>query len=127
MRQNLGVGRLLIAAYGIFAISATARAAFQLVTKFEEAPLAYALSALSAVVYIFATVALARPGKRSHRVAWVTVLFELVGVVLVGVLSLTVPAIFDHPTVWSGFGSGYGYVPAILPLLGIAWLWRAGK
>ena len=43
--RNTGPGRLLIAVYAVFAISATARAGYQILTKFSEAPLAYLLSA----------------------------------------------------------------------------------
>lgn len=124
MKQNLGVGRLLIAAYGIFAISATARASFQLLTEFYEAPVAYILSGLSAVVYVVATLALANPGPSWYRVAWFAVCFELVGVIAVGILSLTAPSLFNHPSVWSNFGAGYAFVPAVLPILGIIWLRR---
>lgn len=127
MNRTLGIGRLLIAAYGVFAISASARAGFQLATKFAEAPLAYSLSALSAIVYVFAAIALAKSGQRWHVIAWIAVTFELIGVVAIGSLSLLFPSIFNHPTVWSGFGAGYGYFPAILPILGIAWLRKAGN
>ena len=61
--RNTGPGRLLIAVYAIFAISATARAGYQILTKFSEAPLAYLLSAFAAVVYVVATVSLAKPGR----------------------------------------------------------------
>jgi hypothetical protein len=27
--------------------------------------------------------------------------------------------------VWSRFGAGYGYVPVILPVLGLMWLWQS--
>ena len=123
MKTTLGPGRLLIAVYGVFALSASARASFQLLTKFEDAPLAYSLSALSAFVYIIATMALAR-GERSRSLAWSAVGFELLGVIAVGTLSLALPELFAHPSVWSGFGSGYAYIPLILPILGLAWLWR---
>ncbi|MDP4756552.1 MAG: hypothetical protein NWQ88_00625 [Aquiluna sp.] len=123
MKTTLGPGRLLIAVYGVFALSASARASFQLLTKFEDAPLAYSLSALSAFVYIIATVALAR-GERSRSLAWSAVGFELLGVIAVGTLSIVLPELFAHPSVWSGFGSGYAYIPLILPILGLAWLWR---
>lgn len=123
MKTTLGPGRLLIAVYGVFALSASARASFQLLTKFEDAPLAYSLSALSAFVYIIATVALAR-GERSRSLAWSAVSFELLGVIAVGTLSIVLPELFAHPSVWSGFGSGYAYIPLILPILGLAWLWR---
>ena len=43
----------------MFAISATARAGYQILTKFSEAPLAYLLSAFAALIYISATVGLA--------------------------------------------------------------------
>ena len=121
-----GPGRLLVAVYGVFAISATARAGYQVSTKLSEAPAAYLLSALAALVYVVATVSLARSTVVSRRVAWAAVLVELAGVLAVGVLTLVDAADFPDETVWSGFGRGYGYVPLVLPLLGIAWLWWTG-
>ena len=122
MKRSLGIGRLLVAIYGVFAISATARALFQLLTKFEEAPLAYSLSAVSALVYIVATVSFAKSGATWRRISFWAVMFELIGVLLVGLLSLLVPEYFAHPSVWSGFGIGYGFVPLLLPFLGLLWL-----
>lgn len=117
-----GVGRLLVAVYAIFAVSSTARASYQVLTKFEEAPLAYSLSLLAAVVYIIATVALARQGSQNAKTAWFAVGFELVGVLVVGLFSIFSPELFAHPAVWSNFGQGYGFIPLILPLLGLYWL-----
>jgi cytochrome bd-type quinol oxidase subunit 2 len=117
-----GPGRVLVAVYGVFALSASARAGVQLLRDWHEAPLAYALSAFAAVVYLLATVALAR-GRR--RLAVAAVGTELVGVLVVGTLSVVDPQAFPEATVWSGFGSGYGYVPLVLPLLGLAWLARS--
>jgi cytochrome bd-type quinol oxidase subunit 2 len=119
VKRELGIGRLLIAVYGIFAISATARASYQLLTEFSQAPVAYLLSLFSAVVYLIATLALAQ--ERSMLAVWAVVI-ELVGVLLVGALSFLVPELFAHPSVWSGFGAGYGYVPLVLPILGLVWL-----
>jgi len=114
-----GFGRALIAVYAVFAIAATARSVFQLATKVDEAPFAYALSAVAGVVYIVATAALAR-GNR--RVAGVTIGFELAGVVVVGLLTALDGALFPEATVWSSFGAGYGYVPLVLPFVGLWWL-----
>lgn len=122
-----GPGRLLVAVYGVFALSATARAGYQLATKLAEAPLAYVLSALAAVVYVVATVSLARSTPRARLVAWTAVGVELVGVLAVGTSTLVDAADFPEATVWSGFGSGYGYVPLVLPLLGIGWLRWTGR
>ena len=124
-KKSLGVGRLLIAIYGVFAISASARALYQLLRKFEDAPLAYSLSALSAVVYILATIALTRTGQTWRRIALWTLAFELSGVIVVGALSILMPELFSHPTVWSGFGVGYGFIPLFLPILGLIWMRRA--
>lgn len=122
---KLGIGRVLIAVYAVFAISATARASYQLATKFTDAPLAYSLSALAAVVYIVATIALAK--KNLQKLAKATIIFELVGVVSVGTLSIVVPQDFAHPSVWSYFGMGYGFVPLALPILGLLWLKKASR
>lgn len=122
-----GPGRALVAVYGVLAIAATARSTYQLLTDLASAPLAYSLSGLAAVVYVVATVALARGGPRWRPVAWAAVLVELVGVLVVGAFSLARPALFPEATVWSAFGQGYGYVPLVLPVLGVLWLRHAGR
>jgi cytochrome bd-type quinol oxidase subunit 2 len=117
-----GFGRFLVAVYGIFALAATARSAVQLATKFSEAPLAYLLSAFAAIVYIIATVSLARGDATSRRLATVAISIELVGVLTVGAASELLPSDFHQTTVWTGFGSGYGFVPLLLPFVGLWWL-----
>ncbi|WP_029069823.1 hypothetical protein [Jonesia quinghaiensis] len=119
-----GFGRVVVTIYAILAVAATARALWQLIDHGHQAPLPYALSLLAGVVYIVATVALARSGPVARRVAWVAVLFELVGVIAVGIATVAVPGSFPDQTVWSGFGQGYGYVPLVLPFVGIWWLRR---
>ena len=121
---NTGVGRVLLFVYGVFALSACARAGVQIATHFGEAPLAYLLSALAGVVYIAATVGLAVGGTRGRRIALVSCTIELLGVLVVGALSIADRVAFPDDTVWSRFGSGYGYVPLVLPFIGLWWLWR---
>lgn len=118
-RQERGVGNLVIAVYGVFAISATVRALYQLVRRYDEAPLAYWLSLFSALVYIIATIALA---KNKTSLARNTLIFEFVGVLTIGSMSILIPAIFAHPTVWSFFGMGYGFIPLLLPIFGLWWI-----
>ncbi|ALX04768.1 MULTISPECIES: hypothetical protein [Aeromicrobium] len=120
-RTSTGPGRALVAVYAVFAIAATARSLYQLVVKADEAPVAYALSALAGVVYVVATFAL---GTDRHRLAVGAVLFELVGVLGVGLLTLLDGELFPDATVWSDFGAGYGYVPLVLPFVGLWWLRR---
>lgn len=119
-----GPGRVLIAVYGIFALSATARAAVQIAAKFGEAPVAYLLSAFSGIVYILATIGLAGHRPWSRRLAWTAVVIELVGVLAVGTFTVLDSGDFPDDTVWSVYGRGYGFIPLVLPLIGLWWLRR---
>ena len=119
-----GPGRLLIAVYGLFALAATARAVVQIATKFDHAPVAYLLSAFAGVVYILATVTLIVGSPAARRIAVVSCSVELVGVIAIGTWSVADPATFPDATVWSGYGSGYGFVPLVLPVFGLLWLRR---
>jgi hypothetical protein len=117
-----GPGRVLVAVYAIFALAATSRAGVQIGTKFHEAPLAYLLSAFAAVVYIIATVALAGSRDIWRRVALVSCSIEFLGVLVVGTLSVFDTTAFPDATVWSVYGRGYGFIPLVLPVLGLLWL-----
>jgi hypothetical protein len=122
-----GPGRLLVAVYGLFALSASARAGVQIATKFHYAPVAYLLSALAGLVYIIATVTLGRGGPKARRIAVFSCSFELVGVLAVGTWSIADPATFPDATVWSTYGVGYGFVPLVLPVFGLLWLRRVSR
>jgi hypothetical protein len=119
-----GPGRLLVAIYALFALAASARAGVQIATKFGHAPVAYVLSAFAGVVYILATVTLANGSPAARRIAIASCSVELAGVLAVGTWSLADPATFPDATVWSGYGSGYGFVPLVLPVFGLLWLRR---
>jgi hypothetical protein len=123
--RAFGAGRVLITVYAILAIGATSRAIYQIFTAFSTAPLAITLSALSGVIYVLATVALILPGPRWYRTAWITISFELAGVLVIGTLSLIAPQDFaDRSTVWSEYGIGYLFIPLVLPVLGMLYLRR---
>ncbi len=115
---------MLIALYAVFALAATARGVVQILVQFDEAPLAYVLSLFSGIVYIAATVGLVTHRRWSRPLAWAAVGTEMVGVVTIGIASIVDSAAFPKDTVWSRFGAGYGYVPIILPVLGLMWLWQ---
>ena len=123
-RQRMtGVGRVLVIVYAVMALAATGRSFVQIVRRFDEAPLAYSLSALAAIVYIIATLGLVLARRRGwYTIAWVAIVFELAGVLIVGTLSLTTPELFQHDSVWSVFGRGYLFIPLVLPMFGIWWL-----
>jgi len=119
-----GFGRVVVAVYAVFALSASARSLYQLATKAAEAPLPYALSALAGAVYIVATFALATDRR---ALATAAIGFELVGVLVVGLLTVLDAALFPDATVWSDFGAGYGFVPLILPFVGLVWVLKSRR
>ncbi|WP_112141175.1 hypothetical protein [Glycomyces dulcitolivorans] len=114
-----GFGRLIVLVYVVFAVSAGARAGYQVATKFGDAPVSFTLSAVAAAIYLVAAVAIIRGAARTALAA---VGIELVGVLAVGALSFADPGWFPEPSVWSHFGSGYGYVPLVLPVVGLVYL-----
>jgi hypothetical protein len=122
--RRSGPGRLIIALYAVFVVGSVSRATFQIATKWEQAPVAYALSALAAAVYVVATVSLALPGPRAWAVSLAAIGTELVGVLAVGTWSVLDPATFPDATVWSQYGRGYLYIPLVLPVAGLWWLRR---
>ena len=123
-RLTSGPGRVLTLFYGVLALAATGRSTFQLATKFSAAPTAYILSAVAALIYVGALGAII---AQRPLVAAVACSVEFAGVVAVGTWSYADPHEFPDTTVWSGYGSGYGYLPAVLPILALIWLRRAAR
>jgi len=110
----------LLTAYAVLGIAATGRSTIQLATKAAEAPVAYTLSAVAAILYIVIALALWRGWE---RVAFVFAAVELAGVVTVSVYEFVASNPWPDATVWTSFGIGYGFTPLILPLLAL-WLLR---
>ncbi len=121
--RRRGFATLLVIVYAVFALSASARAGYQVLTDFERAPVAYAFSLLSALTYIVATVLLARRGGDS-RAALAVVVVELIGVLAVGSLTVLDPQLFPEASVWSYYGIGYAFIPLLLPVVAIVYLAR---
>jgi hypothetical protein len=123
----LGPARVLIAVYAVFALASTVRSSYQLLTAFEKSPVNYLQSVVSGLVYILATVALAKTSQQWQTVAKATLIFELAGVLLVGTYSVFNPvASVKLTSVWSNFGMYYGFIPLALPIIGLLWLKKRG-
>ncbi len=114
----------LIVAYAVLALAALGRSSYQISTKFGDAPLAYSVSALSAVLYLVIAVALL---KGFSQLALVGTSIELAGVVIVGTLGYIESSWWPDETVWTGYGSAYGWVPLILPMLALWALLRTRR
>jgi hypothetical protein len=116
-----GFGRILVFVYGVFALAATARALVQLATQASRAR-SRTRSRSSPDRLHPRHLGLATDRR---RVALVTIGVELTGVLVIGTLSH--PSDIDRASVWSDYGNGYGFVPLVLPFVGLWWLWRVGR
>jgi hypothetical protein len=126
--KRIGLHRTVVAVYAVLSLAAVGRSSFQIITKFDDAPLAYGLSGLAAAVYVLATIAVALSARSGlRRLALGAITFELVGVLAIGTLSVAVPDLFPEATVWSQFGMGYLFIPLVLPVVGLWWLLRGSK
>lgn len=124
--RAVGSHRLIVATYAVLTLAGLGRSSFQVLTKFDEAPLAYALSVVAASLYLVVTISVALSARKSARlVAVVALVIELAGVLGVGALSIVRPDLFPDATVWSQFGMGYLFIPLVLPMLGLWWLRKA--
>jgi uncharacterized membrane protein len=123
-----GVVSLLVGVYAVLTLAALGRSGYQIATKFDVAPLAYSLSGVAAVVYLVATVTLVLSTRVwARRVALAAVIFEAVGVLVVGSISVIWVDLFPADTVWSHYGRGYVFVPLVLPFVGLWWLVGQGR
>ncbi|MEU3451953.1 hypothetical protein AB0H29_32765 [Streptomyces thermolilacinus] len=122
-----GPGMLLVWLYGVMSVGAVSRSVYEIATRFDEAPLPYALSAVAAVVYVFITYTLVHGGETARRAAFACCAAELVGVLTVGTWTVLDPGAFPDSTVWSEFGFGYVFIPVLLPVTGMMWLRRARR
>ena len=127
VRTGTGPGRVVVAVYAVLALAATGRSVLQITQYLDRAPLAYVLSALAAVIYVVATVALAKGGASGARLATAAITVEAVGVLTVGTLSYVRPDLFPDKTVWCHCVSGYGYLPLVLPFVGLWWIHRVRR
>jgi hypothetical protein len=117
-----GPGRVILALYLVFVIGTVSRSAVQISTRWDEAPLAYGLSAFAALVYVVALVSLSLRGRAAWWVSVVALGVELIGVLVVGTWSVLAPQMFPDATVWSTYGQGYLFIPLVLPVVGLWWL-----
>lgn len=115
----------LLAAYSLLAFAAVGRSTYELIFKFDEAPVAYALSTFAALVYLVAVWAIWRGDRVGIIVGRIACTFELAGVLIVGTITTFGDSdAFDVGTVWSYYGRDYGWLPLFVPALALWWLFK---
>lgn len=115
----------LLAAYSLLAFAAVGRSTYELIFKFDEAPIAYSLSTFAALVYLVAVWAIWRGDRVAVIIGRIACTFELAGVLIVGTITTFGDSeVFDVGTVWSYYGRDYGWLPLFVPALALWWLFK---
>jgi hypothetical protein len=122
--RGTGALTLIVGLYTLLAVAAAGRATVQLAEDPGNAPFAYGLTAVAAVVYIAGAVLIRRRSPRARAAARAVCTAEFAGVLIVGTLSLVEKDWFPDSSVWSIYGAGYGFVPLFLPPAALWWLGR---
>jgi hypothetical protein len=118
------VGIILGVSYPLLAISALARAGYQLLLK--EGVTNYlgpALTMIAAILYLVATIGFLYRRTWTWRLSVGSLSVETLLTLVVGTLSLIIPDTIGR-TVWANFGMDYAFFPFIQPILGLIWLTR---
>ncbi len=116
------LGYILTVSYPLLALSTGVRALFQLFLKEDVVNyLAPSLSLVASLCYLTATIGFARRVRWGWRLSVGVLAFETVLTLVVGTLSLMMPATIGR-TVWRNFGADYGFFPLFQPVIGLVWL-----
>lgn len=103
--------------YLFWATALCSRAIWQYMTRSGNL-LPTHLSLIAGIIYL-AIVVWAWQGRRKRLIAGLIV--ELIGVMVISISEFIWP--LPYASAWSGFGSGYLYMPIILPILGLVHLY----
>lgn len=114
----------LLGAYSLLAFAAVGRSTYELVFKFDEAPVPYSFSVAAAVIYLAAVWAIWRGDALGVKVGKIACTIELIGVLAIGTITTLGDSSFDVGTVWSFYGRDYGWLPLVVPALALWWLYK---
>lgn len=121
--RSLGLGRVVMALFWVFGVWTTVTGVLDLV-HVGEGPLGSAIvSVLAGVVYLVAAVGITHNGRRMRIIGWAAMVVSAVGPILVGLLGLGLPELSATRSPWGAFGGHYFFIPLVLPVIGLVWLW----
>lgn len=122
-RPALGLGRIVMAIFWLFG-AWTLIVSIRSLIGIGGEPLGPALvSLLAALIYLTAAIALTHNGRRMRMVGWASVGISLAGPILTGLLGVGTSEVSAEFSPWSRFGEYYYYLPLVIPVIGLVWLW----
>lgn len=121
--RSLGLGRVVMVLFWAFGVWTTVMGVIDLL-HVGDGPLGSAIvSVLAGVVYLVAALGITHNGRRMRIIGWAAMVVCAVGPLLVGLLGLGIPELWATRSTWSAFGAHYSFIPLVLPVIGLVWLW----
>lgn len=121
--RSLGLGRVVMAVFWIFGVWTTVQGIIDLVHVGDGLLGSSIVAVLAGVVYLVAALGITHNGRRMRIIGWAAMLVSTIGPIVVGLLGLGLPELSRMRSPWGAFGAHYWFIPLVLPLIGLVWLW----
>ena len=120
-----GLGRIVMLIFWLFGLFTTIPAVIYLIRE-TQMPIGPRLVAvLAGVTYLLVALGITHNGKKMRIMAWAALVASLVGPFVMGLFELGIEQVSAVPSAWARFGAYYWYVPLVLPVIGLVWMWRS--
>ena len=121
---SLGLGRVVMALFWVMAVVSVLSGTWYLIRE-SAVPIGPRLIAfLAGFVYLAVALGLTHNGRKMRLVAGGGLIISLVAPIIMGLLELGMPATLPSvPSPWANFGADYYYLPLILSVVGLVWMW----
>ncbi len=120
-----GLGRIVMLLFWIFGIFTTIPAIVYLIRETQVPIGPRIVAVLAGVTYLLVAVGITHNGKKMRLLAWSALIASLVGPFVMGLFELGMEQVSEVPSAWAQFGASYWYVPLLLPVIGLIWMWRS--
>ncbi len=122
---SLGLGRIIIALFWLFGAWIFVTAIVDLFHGQGKPWGPQIVALLAGVDYLVAAVALTHNGRRMRQVGWVTIGLSIAVPIVLWVASLGLEELNSARSAWTGMGVDFYYLPLLVSLIGVVWMWRS--
>ena len=122
---SLGLGRIIIALFWVLGVWIFATAIIDLCHGQGKPWGPQLVALLAGVDYLVAATALTHNGRRMRMVGWVSIALSIAVPIGLWVASLGLDELNSARSAWTGMGVDFYYIPLVVSLIGIVWMWRS--
>lgn len=122
---SLGLGRIIIALFWMLGLWIFATAIVDLFHGQDKPWGPQLVALLAGIDYLVAAIALTHNGRRMRMVGWAAITLSIAVPFVLWVASLGLEELNSARSAWTGMGSDFYYLPLVVSLIGIVWMWRS--